>query len=215
MKTSEERAAFKVTGLLYAIVLLLIVNFYFIHTAFESINEEIPLLSTIYILAVSTILFAMYSIYFVRLYIHKQMKKHSMYDHDTSLFNKKFFLAELHTSFERADRTENPLSMLSASFDANALQNVDEKSKKVFMKELGEIFTTVTRGSDIVCRYDVNHIVVLLPLTEDEEARILEGRLEDALAAHDFHVNPEVTFNLTTTQAEWDETEEAFLERAL
>ena len=154
-------------------------------------------------------------IYFVRVYIRKQMKKHSMHDHDTGLFNKKFFMAELHATFDRADRTENPLSLLSASFDTHALNALNKKAKKAYMKELGEVFTTITRVSDIVCRYDVNHLVVLLPLTEAEEAHILEGRLEDALENHDFKVNPKVSFNLTSTQTEWDETEAAFLRRAL
>ncbi|NOR55320.1 MAG: diguanylate cyclase [Sulfurovum sp.] len=141
------------------------------------------------------------------------MKKHSIHDHDTALFNKKFFLAELHATFERADRNEYPLSMLSASFSADALNNVDKKTKKTFLKNLGKVFTSVTRGSDIVCRYDKNHIVVLLPLTEGEEALILEGRLQKALENEDLGTTSKVAFDLKSFQADWDENEASFVEK--
>ena len=75
------------------------------------------------------------------------------------------------------------------------------------LRELGEVFTSVTRNSDITARYNEDHIVVLLPLTDKEQALILESRLKEALADHNF--------SFVTTEAEGDESEEAFIARTL
>ena len=215
MKTSPEWATFKTTRLLYAIVILLLVNFYLIHSAFSHVEEEVPLLNAIYVIATLTILFVCYSIYSIRHYLQTQMEKHSLHDHETGLFNKKYFLTELRAAFEGANRHEKPLSMISASFTGKSLKQLSKQNRQIFMQDIGDIFTSVTRLSDIVCRYDVNHIMVLLPLTEGDEAHILEGRLQDALENFNFQITPKVMFNLTSSQAEWDEQTEAFLQRLL
>ncbi len=154
-------------------------------------------------------------IYFVRVYIHKQMKKHSIHDHETHLFNQKYFLSELHSTFSGSIRHGNPLSLLSVSLNGFTEKTYDKKTKNNLMKELGELFTSVTRNSDISCRYDENHFAVLLPLTNREHALILEDRLREALENHDFKVAPEMKFSFVTTEANAEETEEAFIARTL
>ena len=154
-------------------------------------------------------------IYFVRVYIHSQMKKHAIHDHETHLFNQKYFLAELHSTFDRSVRHENPLSLISVTLNGFTNKTYDKKTKIKLMQELGELFTSVTRNSDIACRYNEDHIAVLLPLTDKEHALILEDRLKEALENHDFKVIPEMNFSFATTEANADETEEAFITRTL
>ena len=215
MKMQKEWASFKVTGFLYGIVFMVGLNFYFIHTAFDTMKHQTSLSNLIYITSALSVLFALYSIYFVRLYIEKQMKKHTIHDHETGLFNKKYFLAELHSTFSSSMRHENPLSLVFVSPNSFTDKTYDKKTKSILMKELGELFTSVTRNSDISCRYDENHFAVLLPLTNREHALILEDRLKKALENHDFKVTPKLHFDLVTTEAEFDETEEAFIARTL
>ena len=138
-----------------------------------------------------------------------------MHDHETHLFNKKYFLSELHSTFDRSARHENPLSLISVTLNGFTDKTYDKKSKRTLMQELGELFTSVTRNSDIACRYDEDHIVVLLPLTDKAHALILENRLKEALENHDFKVSPKMDFDLVTTEAALDETEEAFIARTL
>ena len=211
----KEWASFKVTGFLYGIVFLTGLNFYFIHTAFDSIQYQTPLSSLIYVTSALSVLFALYSIYFVRLYIQKQMKKHSMHDHETHLFNKKYFLAELHSTFDRSIRHENPLSLISVTLNGFSDKTYNKKTKSKLLRELGEIFTSVTRNSDITSRYDTDHIAVLLPLTDKAHAQILEGRLQEALSNHNFDVTPQMNFDFVTTEANAEETAEAFTTRTL
>ncbi len=160
-------------------------------------------------------IFTLLMIYLVRTYIHIQMKKHAIHDHETGLFNKKYFLTEMHSTFSRAIRHENSLSLIFVSLNGFTEKTYDKKTKRKLMQELGELFTTVTRNSDITCRYDENHIAVLLPLTDREHALILEGRLKEALEHHDFKVTPEMNFSFATTQANAEETEESFIARTL
>ncbi len=215
MKMQKEWASFKVTGFLYSIVILTGLNFYFIHSAFDSIQYQTPLSSLIYVTSALSVLFALYSIYFVRLYIKKQMKKHSIHDHETHLFNKKYFLAELHSTFDRSVRHENPLSLISVTLNGFTDKSYDKNTKNKMLRELGEVFTSITRNSDITCRYDTDHIAVLLPLTDKKHAQILEGRLQEALNNHNFDVTPQMNFDFVTTEVGLDETEEEFIKRTL
>ncbi len=177
--------------------------------------KQKKIINVFYISLALAMIFALLMIYLVRVYIHKQMKKHSMHDHETHLFNKKYFLSELHSTFDRSVRHENALSLLSVKLNGFTNNTYDKKTKNKMLKEVGEVFTSVTRNSDIACRYDEDHIVVLLPLTDKEHAQILEGRLQEALNNHNFGVTPQMNFSFVTTEVGLDETEEEFIKRAL
>ena len=213
MNTNKAWASFNIVGFLYVIVLLLGLNFYFIHTAFSTLQVEIPLINIIYILSALSVLFALYSIYFVRLYIHKQMKKHAIHDHETKLFNKKYFLSELKTSCARAARHNYPLSMLSIVINNFETANYDKKTKEHILKVLGGLVTSLTRTSDVACRYDEDHISILLTDTEEDNALFLEGRIREALEKHDFDVNPKLDFRFATTHFNTEETAQTFVSR--
>ncbi len=154
-------------------------------------------------------------IYLVRVYIHQQMKKHAIHDHETHLFNKKYFLSELHSTFDRSARHENPLSLISVTLNGFTDKTYDKKTKSKMLRELGEVFTSVTRNSDITSRYNADHVAILLPLTDKEHAQILEGRLQEALNNHNFGVTPQMHFSFVTTEVGLDETEKEFIKRTL
>lgn len=176
--------------------------------------QQKKIINIFYISLTLGMTFILLTIYLVRTYIYIQMKKHAIRDHETHLFNQKYFLSELHSTFSRSIRHENPLSLLFVSLNGFTEKTYDKKTKRNLMKELGEMFTSVTRNSDISCRYDENHFAVLLPLTDREHALILEGRLREALEKHDFKVDPEIDFSFATTQADVEESEETFINRA-
>jgi len=150
-------------------------------------------------------------IYMVRSYIHMQMKKHAIYDLETKLFNKKYFLAEIKTSCARSVRYKYPLSMLSISIDG--FEKYDKKTKTHIFEMIGGLITFLTRASDTACRYDENHFFILLPDTEEENVLILERRVREALEKHDFIAASELKFKFSTTQFNNEETSEAFVAR--
>ncbi len=154
-------------------------------------------------------------IYMVRLYIHQQMKKHAIYDHETKLFNKTYFCAELQTSCARAVRNNAPLSLLIISIDdfGKESKQYSQKLQAYILKIFGGLITSVIRESDVACRYDENHISILLPDTSEENAFILEKRVRETLEKHDFGVIPELNFKFATAHLNYKESAEAFRTR--
>ena len=154
-------------------------------------------------------------IYMVRIYIHQQMKKHAIHDYETKLFNKKYFCAELKTSCARAARNNSPLSMLSISIDdfGKGSKRYDKKTKEHILNILGGLITSLTRTSDVACRYDENHFSILLPDTPEENALILEKRVREALEKHDFGAIPELNFKFATAHLNDKESPEVFIAR--
>jgi len=152
-------------------------------------------------------------IYLVRTYIQMQMKKHAIYDHETKLFNKKYFLAALRSVFSTARRHENPLSISFVSLNDFANDTYSKHTKEKLLIQIGKLFNSILRESDISSRYDENLFAILLPLTDKSQAFIMENRLKEILEKHDFKVAPKVNFSFATTQLEINETEEEFISR--
>jgi diguanylate cyclase (GGDEF)-like protein len=142
------------------------------------------------------------------------MKKHAIHDHDTHLFNQKYFLARLHTAIERAKREKSPLSMFFLSVDNFTDQAYDAKQKKHLIQQTGHILSLVTRESDTVCRYDDNHFAVLISLTDKNNALNLEKRMKHALEEHDFRIIHEPQFSFKTTEFDSAETQDEFIARS-
>jgi len=168
-----------------------------------------------YVNTLTAVIFLLLLIFMVRSYIYRQHLKHAIHDHETKLFNKKYFLSELHSTFDRSLRYEYPLSLISVTLNGFTNKTYDKKTKIKAMQELGELFTAVTRNSDIACKYDENHIAVLLPLTDKKHALVLENRLKEALEDHDFGVTPKMKFSFKTVEADAQESEEAFIASVL
>ncbi len=177
--------------------------------------KQNKIINMFYITLTVIMILMLLSIYLMRAYIQHQIKKHAIYDHETKLFNKKYFLAELKTSCARSVRHKYPLSMLSFSIDDFEKGSVkyDEKTKNHILKMLGGLVTSLTRTSDIACRYDEGHFSLLLPDTKAENALILEGRVRKTLEEHDFTTTPEPKFKFSTVQFDYEETPEAFTAR--
>ena len=177
--------------------------------------KQKEIINVFYLSLTLTTIFALLMIYLMRVYIHQQMKKHAIHDHETKLFNKKYFCAELKTSCARAVRNDSPLSMLSISIDGfeKGSKRYDTKTREHILGMLGGLITSLTRTSDVACRYDENLFSILLPDTKEENALVLEGRICEAFKKHDFGVTPELYFKFATTHLNHKEEAETFLSR--
>lgn len=160
--------------------------------------------------------FALLLIYFVRAYIHLQMKKHAIHDEETGLFNRKYFNAELHTLCARAVRHGYPLTLLVISLDGYHSKAYNKRTTKRLMREIGEVFSVTARESDVACRYSENKFAILMPFTTDENGHIFEARIHQALAGKKIdNVEPKISVHYRTTQYDGKESDQAFLKRAL
>lgn len=177
--------------------------------------KQNKIINIFYLSLLLAMILILLTIYMTRTYIHTQMKKHAIHDHETKLFNKKYFLAELKATCASSARHNYPLSMLYISIDDFEKENqtYDKKIKTDTLEIFGALITSAVRTSDIACRYDENHFLILLPFTED--TLILEERIRHALQKDDWMISKNITFNFTTTQFDKEETGEAFIVRTL
>ncbi len=177
--------------------------------------KQKKIINVFYLSLALAMILALLMIYLVRAYIHQQMKKHAIYDHETKLFNKKYFCAELKTSCARAVRNNAPLSLLTISIDdfGKESKQYSQKMQAYILKIFGGLITSVVRESDVACRYDENHVSILLPDTSEENALVLEKRIRETLDKHDFSVIPELKFKFATAHLNYKESAEAFRAR--
>ncbi|MDM5263081.1 GGDEF domain-containing protein [Sulfurovum sp. XTW-4] len=177
--------------------------------------KQNKIINVFYMSLALAMIFALLMIYLVRAYIHQQMKKHAIHDHETKLFNKTYFCAELKTSCARAVRNNAPLSLLSISIDdfGKESKHYSQKMQAYLLKSFGGLITSLIRESDVACRYDDNHFSILLPDTSEENALILEKRVHETLEKHDFGAIPELNFKFATAHLHYKETPEAFMGR--
>jgi len=136
----------------------------------------------------------------------------SIYDTKTKLYNRQYFIAELSTTYERAIRYDSALSLLIIGIDN--LNEFKSKDKDIILKEIGNYMLQHSRQSDIVCRYDDEKIVMLLPMTDYLYATIAKDRFKNGLLNINFPTEKRPIFRFVATQNSLDEDAEEFLVRA-
>lgn len=156
-------------------------------------------------------------IYMIRIYIHTQMIKHAIHDHDTKLFNKKYFMTELKTTCSRSARHNYPLSMLLVSIDDFEKENktYNNRTKRNTLKIFGILMHELVRDGDTAYHYNENHFFILLPFTEQENALLLEERIRQAFEKDNWMRSKKIVFRFRTTEFDKKESEEAFITRTL
>ena len=179
--------------------------------------KQSKMINMFYFSLAVAMIFILLLIYIIRTYIHIQMEKHAIHDHESLLFNKKYFLAELKTTCSWSARHDYPLSMLCISIDQFEKENktYTNRIKRNTLKILGILIHALVRDGDIPCRYDENHLFILLPFTEKENALFLEERIGAALEKDNWIRSKNIVCQFKTTEFDKSESEEAFILRAL
>jgi len=175
--------------------------------------KQKKMINMFYISLTIAMILILLTIYLVRIYIHKQMKKHAIHDHDSKLFNKKYFMSELKTTCSRSARHNYPLSILRVSIDD--FDTYSARAKRNTLKVFGILMHSIVRDGDIPCRYDDNHFLILLPFTEEENALKLERRIEEVLNNDKWMTSQKMVFDYNTTEFDKKESAEAFILRTL
>jgi len=158
---------------------------------FSNITKEMMsykmtiILDRLYLSLAFTMIIIVALIFFIRLYIKIQIKKHAIHDHVTGLYNKKYFDNALLKIELLETRQGNELSLLVLSID-NYSELEDSLNKKGFEKRLvgfSTIFNNFFRRSDIVCRIEENCFVAITPDATLTNANKLSDRLLQELNA--------------------------------
>lgn len=174
------------------------------------------MLDRLYLSLIFTMLAIIALVFFIRLYIRIQIKKHAIHDDVTGLYNKKYYNEALQKAKLLAIRQEHSLSLLVLSFDNyNELSNsTDKKLFKAFLVEFSRQFREFFRQSDTICRIDANCFVAITPDANIENEQNLALRLEKKLNIHHFDLRKEVEFRIGVSSYH-KERGEALLDEAL
>jgi len=121
--------------------------------------------------------------------LEEELKDLSIRDGLTGLYNQRYFQEKLREELERARRQRRPLSMVLLDVDQFKQYNDTHghlEGDKV-LKAIGEVIREHTRGYvDSAFRYGGDEFVVLLPDTDEEQARSVAERIRAAFENRKF-----------------------------
>lgn len=120
------------------------------------------------------------TIYLVRVYISYQLKKHSVIDMETGLFNKKYYEISKAKIAAISKRHNEDASLVT--LDISALQNIAEKKERLKqLKTLGAVMIANVRTGDVVSRTSESQVICVLPETNEERAQVFVSRMKAAI----------------------------------
>ena len=114
-------------------------------------------------------------IYFVRKYINAHQQQDALTDRVTKLYNRVYFLDEFTNACARANRNEEPLSVIFFALDGFEQYRVELRDELI--AQFGKILVPLTRSSDIACRIGENEFTIIAPKTEAQKVEILLERI--------------------------------------
>jgi diguanylate cyclase (GGDEF)-like protein len=145
-----------------------------------------------------------------------ELKKLSITDGLTQLYNSRYFYNQLKGEIERFNRYGHQLSLLLLDIDHFKEYNDTcghLEGDKILVR-IGGIIKSCLRKMDTAYRYGGEEFTVILPGTHGEEARTVAERLRTAVAAEDFSSGRKITISIGVTQYRQDEKISSFVQRA-
>ncbi len=117
---------------------------------------------------------------------NKRLRKLSITDGLTGLFNHRHIHELLHEEFERSRRTEEPIAV--AMLDLDRFKQVNDTyghpTGDVILYETAQILQDTAREIDMPGRYGGEEFIVILPGTTEEEAEKFAERVRRRVAEH-------------------------------
>lgn len=116
--------------------------------------------------------------------LYQKTRELSYRDGLTGLFNRRYFEEALWQELHRAERYRMPLSLIMADIDHFKRYNDTHGHPKgdEALKTVADILTETTRRADVVARYGGEELVLILPLTPKDSARLVAEKLRAAIA---------------------------------
>ena len=123
--------------------------------------------------------------------IYQNVLDRAQRDSLTRLYNHGHFQEVMRSEIERAERYNNPLSLIMLDIDHFKRFNdtYGHQTGDVVLKETANILQDSSRESDCVCRYGGEEFAVILPETSKEQAFSIAERIRQRVSQHSFPLN--------------------------
>lgn len=133
----------------------------------------------------------------------------------TKAFNRKKFYEELEREMSRAQRYDEPLSLVM--FDLDHFKEVNDQfghqvGDRVLVEVVGEIRKLVRRH-DVLGRYGGEEFTIFLPQTKMEDAFCISNRIREQLGKHDYELPRAITASFGVAQYVNGESIDEFIKR--
>uniref|UniRef100_A0A7V4E3F8 Diguanylate cyclase n=1 Tax=candidate division WOR-3 bacterium TaxID=2052148 RepID=A0A7V4E3F8_UNCW3 len=112
-------------------------------------------------------------------------------DPGTGLPGKKYLLDRIDEQIQRKIRYKEDFSLIIIKIDnfEEISRNLPEDSFDILLRDIARFIVKLKRKSDILCRFDVDKLAILMPHTNAEGTKTFMERLSSALNFESFHVN--------------------------
>ncbi len=119
--------------------------------------------------------------------LYEKTKEFSVRDDLTGLFNRRWFNQRIVEEFKRAERFNNPLSILMVDIDffKHYNDNHGHSTGDTALREVAQVLSKNVREVDSVVRYGGEEFIVILPKTGMEEARKTAEKLRLKMEEHE------------------------------
>lgn len=120
---------------------------------------------------------------FEKLEILRQIRNLANFDETTHAYNRKYFLARMEEEVKKAGRYKQEFSLLmvKASPYHHLVKNQGFEKGEDLARLVASYVMAHVREVDLLCRYQEDTFLLLLPATGDEGGSILAGRLQEGL----------------------------------
>ncbi|MCW3491409.1 diguanylate cyclase [Dethiobacter alkaliphilus] len=120
--------------------------------------------------------------------LYREMEKKALIDELTELYNHRYFQEMLDKELKRAQRENQPLSLLLMDLDNFKLYNdtFGHPEGDKLLRQFGQVLQTAVRESDLTARYGGDEFVVILPNTDESGAQQLVARITEKISHHNF-----------------------------
>ena len=156
-----------------------------------------------------------------RVHMLDKLKRLSITDGLTKLYNSRYFYNQLKAEIDRTSRYERPLSLLLLDIDQFKEYNDSYghlEGDKVLVR-LGQVIKSCLRKMDSAYRYGGEEFTVILPETEGDEAATVAERIRSSVSQEKFFPKEQnerctITISIGVTEYIRDEEVAIFVQRA-
>lgn len=133
-----------------------------------------------------------------RVLMYEEMARLAITDDLTSLYNRRHFLDRLSHEFRRAQRYGQCFSVLY--LDIDNFKTINDTWGHALgdriLAEMGKVLKRWARSSDLIARYGGEEYVVLLPMTDSDNAALAAERLRALVQEHSFPRRKRLTISI-------------------
>ncbi len=120
--------------------------------------------------------------------LHAELEKMVIIDELTGVYNYRFFSERLNDEIKRATRYHQPLSLIMVDLDwfKRINDNYGHEAGNMLLRGVVRVLAANIRDTDVLARYGGEEFIIILPQTDNDDARIIAERIRAEIESSTF-----------------------------